>query len=63
MLQNLNRRQNSYITDESNEIEDQEKKANFKYKNHTSFILNKNKIAVPELFVFAEASVSDIEKN
>ena len=32
----LNIRQNSYLTDESNEIEDQVKKAIFKYKNHPS---------------------------
>ena len=59
----LNIRQNSYITDESNEIEDQVKKAIFKYKNHRSIILIKNKITVPELFVFTEASVSDIGKE
>ena len=59
----LNIRQNSYITDESNEIEGQVKKAISKYKNHPSIILIKNKITVPELFVFTEASVSDIEKE
>ena len=59
----LNIRQNSYLTDESNEIEDQVKKAIFKYKNHPSIILIKNKITVPELFAFTEASVSDIEKE
>ena len=60
---NLNIRQNSYITDESNEIEDQVKKSIFKYKNHPTIKLIKNKITVPELFVFTEASVSDIEKE
>ena len=59
----LNIRQNFYLTDEPNEIEDQEKKAIFKYKNHPSVILIKNKIAVPELFVFIEGFVSDIEKQ
>ena len=59
----LNIRQNSYLTDQSNEIEDQVKKAIFKYKNHPSIILIKNKITVPELFAFTEASVSDIEKE
>ena len=59
----LNIRQNSYLTDESNEIEDQVKKAIFKYKNHSSIILIKDKITVPELFAFTEASVSDIEKE
>ena len=39
------------------------KKAIFKYKNHPSITLIKNKITVPELFVFTEASVSDIEKE
>ena len=56
-------RQNSYLTDESNEIENQVKKAIFKYENHPSIILIKNKITVPELFAFTEASVSDIEKE
>ena len=55
--------QHSHIADQSNEIEDQVKKAIFKYKNHSSIILIKNKITVPELFVFTEASVSDIEKE
>ena len=55
--------QHSYTTDQSNEIEDQVKKAIFKYKNHPSIILIKNKITVPELLVFTEASVSDIEKE
>ena len=59
----LNIQQNSYITDQSNEIEDQVKKAIFKYKNHPSIILIKNKATVPELFAFTEASVSDIEKG
>ena len=59
----LNIRQNSYLTDESNEIEDQVKKAIFKYKNHSSIILIKDKITVPELFAFTEASVCDIEKE
>ena len=59
----LNKRQNSYLTDEPNEIEDQVKKAIFKYKNHPSIILIKNKITAPELFAFTEASVSDIEKE
>ena len=64
MLQkSLNMQQNSYITDESNEIKDQVKKAIFKYKNHPSIILIKNKVTVPELFVFPEASVSDNEKE
>ena len=44
-------------------MEDQVKKAIFKYKNHPSSILIKNKTTVPELFVFTEASVSDIEKE
>ena len=56
----LNIRQNSYLTDESNEIEDQVKKAIFKYKNHPSIILIKNKITISELLAF---SVSDIEKE
>ena len=56
----LNIRQNSYRTDESNEMV---KKAIFKYKNHPGIILTKNKIIVPELFAFTEASVSDIEKE
>ena len=51
------------LTFQSNEIEDQVKKAIFKYKNHPSIILIKNKITVPELFAFTEASVSDIEKE
>ena len=55
--------QNSCQTDESNEIEDQVKKAIFRYKNHPSIILIKNKITVPEIFVFTEASLSDIEKE
>ena len=59
----LNIRQNSYLIDESNEIEHQVKKAIFKYKNHPSIILIKNKITVPELFAFTEASVSDIKKE
>ena len=59
----LNIRQSSYLTDESNEIEDQVKKAIFKYKNHPSIILIKNEITVPELFAFTEASVCDIEKE
>ena len=59
----INIRRNSYITDESNEIEDQIKKAIFKYKNHPSSILIKNKITVAELFVFTETSISDIEKE
>ena len=54
--------QKFYLTDESNEIEDQLKKAIFKYKNHPSIILIKNKITVTELFAFIEASVFDIEK-
>ena len=37
----LNIRQNSYLTDEPNEIKDQVKKAIFKYKNHPSTILIK----------------------
>ena len=57
----LNIRQNFYLTDETNEIEDQAKKAIFKYRNHPNIILIKNKITVPELFAFTEASVSDIE--
>ena len=57
----LNTRQNSYLIDESNKMEDQIKKAIFKYKKRPSIILIKNKITVPELFVFTEASVSDIE--
>ena len=59
----MNIRQNSYITDQSNAGEDQVKKAIFKYKNHPSIILIKNKATVPELFAFTEASVSDIEKE
>ena len=60
----LNIQQHSYLTDESNEIEDQVKKAIiFKYKNTPSIILTKNKITVPELFAFTEASVCDIEKE
>ena len=59
----LNIRQNFYLTDETNEIEDQAKKAIFKYRNHPNIILIKNKITVPELFAFTEASVSDIEKE
>ena len=59
----LNIRQNSYTTDESNEIEDQVNITIFKYKNHPSILLIKNKITLPELFVFTEASVSDIEKE
>ena len=59
----LNIRQNSYLTDESNEIEDQVKKAIFKYENHLSIIVIKNKIKIPEPFTFTEASVSDIEKE
>ena len=43
--------------------EDQVKKAIFKYKSHPSIILIKNKITVPELFAFTEASVCDIEKE
>ena len=39
----LNIRQNSYLTDEPNKIEDQVKKAIFKYKNHPSTILIKKK--------------------
>ena len=45
-------RQNSYLTDESNEIEDQIKKAIFKYKNHPSIIVIKKKTTVPELICF-----------
>ena len=56
----LNIRQNSDRTDESNEMV---KKAIFKCKNHPSIISTKNKIIVPELFAFTEASVSDIEKE
>ena len=59
----MNIRKNSYITDQSNEIEDQIKKAILKYKNHSSIILIKNKITVPELLVFNKTSVSDIEKE
>ena len=59
----MNIRKNCYITDQSNEIEDQIKKAILKYKNHSSIILIKNKITVPELLVFNETSVSDIEKE
>ena len=59
----LNIQQNSYLTDDANETKDQVKKAIFKYKNHPSIILIKNKITVPELFAFTEASVSDIEKE
>ena len=59
----LNIWQNSYITYDSNEIEDQVKKAIFKYKNHPSIILIKNKITIPELFAFTEDFVSDIEKE
>ena len=54
--------QKFYLTDKSNEIEDQLKKVIFKYKNHPSIILIKNKITVTELFAFTEASVFDIEK-
>ena len=59
----LSIRQNFYLTDESNEIEDQVEKAIFEYKNHPSIILNKNKITVPELFVFTEGFVSDIVRQ
>ena len=59
----LNIRQNSHKTDGSKEIEDQVQKAISKYKNHPSIILIKSKIKVPELIVFTEASVSDIEKE
>ena len=59
----LNIWQNSYITYDSNEIEDQVKKAIFKYKNHPSIIIIKNKITIPELFAFTEDFVSDIEKE
>ena len=58
-----NIQQKSCLTDDSNETEDPVKKAIFKYKNHPSIILIKNKITVPELFAFTEASVSDIEKE
>ena len=37
-IKSLNIRQNSYLTDESNEIGDQVKKAFFEYKNHPSII-------------------------
>ena len=60
--ESLNRRQNYYITDESNEIENQVNKAIFEYKSHPTIILIKHKITLPELFVFTEASVSHIEK-
>ena len=59
----MNIRKNCYITDQSNEIKDQIKKAILKYKNHSSIILIKNKITVPELLVFNKTSVSDIEKE
>ena len=49
--------------DEDQVKKDQVKKAIFKYKSHPSIILIKNKITVPELFAFTEASVSDIEKE
>ena len=45
----LNIWQSSYLTDKSNEIEDQVKKAIFKYKNLPSIILIKHKITVPVL--------------
>ena len=57
----LNVQQNYYLTYESNEIEDQIKKSIFKYKNHSSIILIKNKIT--ELFAFTKASLSDIKKE
>ena len=59
----LNIRQNSYLTDKSNEIDDQVKKTIFRYKSHPSIMLIKNKITVLELFAFTEAAVSDIEKE
>ena len=55
-----NIQQNSCLTDDSNETEDPVKKAIFKYKNHPSIILIKNKITISELLAF---SVSDIEKE
>ena len=59
----LNIPQNSYIPDESNDVEDQVSKAIIKYKNYPSIILIKNKITKPELFVFTEVSASDIQKE
>ena len=59
----LNIWQTSYLTDESNGIEDQVKKAIFQHKSHSSIILIKSKITVPELFAFTKTSVRDIERE
>ena len=59
----LNIWQTSYLTDESNGIEDQVKKAIFQHKSHSSIILIKSKITVPELFAFTKTSVRNIERE
>ena len=59
----LNVIENSYLTNNANEVLDPVDKAVFKYKNHPSILTIKNLLGATTTFLFNEVSLSDIEKE
>ena len=58
----LNIIENSYLTNNANEVLDPVDKAVFKYKNHPSILAIKNSLVVTTPFLFNEVSLADIEE-
>ena len=56
----LNIIENSYLTNNANEILDPVDKAVFKYKNHPGILTIKNSLRVTTPFLFQEVSLADI---
>ena len=59
----LNVIENSYLTNNANEVLDPVDKAVFKYKNHPSILTIKNSLGATTTFLFNEVSLSDIDKE
>ena len=59
----LNVIENSYLTNNANEVLDPVDEAVFKYKNHPSILTIKNLLGATTTFLFNEVSLFDIEKE
>ena len=55
--------ENSYLTNNANEVLDLVDKAVFKYQNHPSILTIKNSLHVTKPFLFNEVSLADIKEE
>ena len=59
----LNKIENSYLTNNANEVLDPVDKAVFKYKNHPSILTIKNSLGVTTPFLSNQVSLADTEEE